>query len=58
MKLKSILSLSMLCAIGCTAAEAASSYRNPIINQSVPDPTVFRDDDGTYYLYGLSLIHI
>lgn len=52
MKLKSILSLSLLCAIGCTAAEAASSYRNPIINQSVPDPTVFRDDDGTYYLYG------
>lgn len=52
MKLKSILSLSLLCAIGCSAAEAANSYRNPIINQSVPDPTVFRDDDGTYYLYG------
>lgn len=28
------------------------TYRNPIISNSVPDPTVLRDDDGTFYLYG------
>lgn len=32
--------------------EKEKSYRNPVINRSVPDPTVLRDDDGTYYLYG------
>ncbi len=32
--------------------QKASVYRNPIISNSVPDPTVMRDDDGTFYLYG------
>lgn len=27
-------------------------YKNPVIGNSVPDPTVLRDDDGTFYLYG------
>jgi arabinan endo-1,5-alpha-L-arabinosidase len=26
-------------------------YTNPVINQNVPDPTVFKDDNGTYQLY-------
>lgn len=29
----------------------AADYSNPVINQSAPDPTVIRADDGTYYLY-------
>lgn len=33
-----------------TAAEG-NSYSNPVINQSAPDPTVIRADDGMYYLY-------
>ena len=32
-------------------ATAESTYNNPVINQSAPDPTVIRADDGTYYLY-------
>ncbi len=27
-------------------------YRNPVIGQSVPDPTIIRADDGYFYLYG------
>mgnify|MGYP003816038279 FL=1 len=26
-------------------------YRNPIINQSLPDPTVIKANDGNFYLY-------
>jgi len=33
------------------------TYSNPVIKASVPDPTVLRDDDGTYYLYGTEDIH-
>ena len=33
------------------------AYTNPVIKSSVPDPTVLRDDDGTYYLYGTEDIH-
>ncbi len=29
----------------------AETYTNPVINQSAPDPTVIRADDGSYYLY-------
>lgn len=32
--------------------EAASCYSNPVIMKSVPDPTVIRAVDGTFYLYG------
>lgn len=28
-----------------------ATYRNPVINYSLPDPTVIRGDDGYYYLY-------
>lgn len=34
-----------------TASADSSTYRNPVINRSAPDPTVIRADDGTYYLY-------
>lgn len=32
--------------------EASARYANPVIPVSVPDPTVIRAQDGTYYLYG------
>lgn len=38
----------------CTAFSAVSqsnSYSNPVINESAPDPTVVRGDDGRFYLY-------
>ncbi len=33
-------------------AQDQKSYHNPIIKQSVPDPTVIRAKDGYFYLYG------
>ena len=47
-----IFATMMLAAMAAPAVCVADTYRNPIINRSAPDPTVFRDDDGTYYLYG------
>lgn len=35
-----------------TEANSTATYTNPVIDVSVPDPTWFRDDDGTFYLYG------
>ena len=56
MKFLSFLSISsaLLFGIGLTQTVSAKSkeyYSNPVINQSAPDPTVIRSDDGTYYLY-------
>ena len=34
----------------------AKDYKNPVIDRSVPDPTVLRVD-GTYYLYGTEDTH-
>ncbi len=30
---------------------AEKTYRNPVIRRSVPDPTIIRVDDGSFYLY-------
>lgn len=61
--MKKILALSACC---CLAACGSSSsigkvdavkekqekvYRNPVIDYSLPDPSVIRGDDGYYYLY-------
>lgn len=45
----------VLCSLFCRADEAA--YENPIIRYSLPDPTVLRDDDGTYWLYATEDTH-
>lgn len=31
--------------------EASASYRNPIINENCPDPTVMKANDGYFYVY-------
>lgn len=36
----------------CYLKVGKNTYTNPIIRQSVPDPTVIRANDGYYYLYG------
>ena len=36
---------------------AQDTYSNPIIDRSLPDPTVIRDGDGTYWLYATEDIH-
>jgi beta-xylosidase len=37
--------------VGITANENPQTYRNPVVNLSLPDPTVMRADDGYFYLY-------
>ncbi len=49
-----ILSLFCLLSLGLTAQD---TYTNPIIDRSLPDPTVIRDVDGTYWLYATEDIH-
>ena len=34
-----------------SAAMAQSQYSNPVINESLPDPTVIKANDGYFYLY-------
>lgn len=60
MKMKKIVFAVML---GCAAAGMSTAaekepanqqpgvYRNPVVNYSLPDPSVIRGDDGYYYLY-------
>lgn len=47
--------LSLLALLLCTSVPAGAAkkqtYTNPVINVSAPDPTVLRDNDGTYWLY-------
>lgn len=47
----SVLLLGILGFSQSLSAKAKEYYTNPDINQSAPDPTVIRSDDGTYYLY-------
>ena len=48
-----LLALTMLPARSADEA----TYQNPIIRYSLPDPTVIRDDDGTYWLYATEDTH-
>lgn len=34
------------------STDTAGKYSNPVLDRSVPDPTVIRTKDGTYYMYG------
>ena len=49
MKLITALSLSVLFS-ACNAG-AQSQYTNPVIDESLPDPTVIKAPDGYFYLY-------
>ena len=48
------LMFSSLCPLEENATcqnEARKEYRNPVVNRSLPDPTVIKGDDGYFYLY-------
>ena len=47
---------SLLCLLSLGIA-AQDTYTNPIIDRSLPDPSVIRDADGTYWLYATEDIH-
>lgn len=62
-RLKLVLSYTAIaCISGCSGESDpgnvpeepgnGGSYSNPVIAQSVPDPTVIRAEDGYFYLYG------
>lgn len=63
MKLKYLFSIYVLCGSMSLSAQHTSGdsatqsggrenhYNNPVINYSLPDPTVIKGDDGYYYLY-------
>ena len=40
-----------LCFLPGMFVEAQETYRNPVINYSLPDPTVIKANDGYFYLY-------
>lgn len=47
-----------ICLTGCTSISSTSVgtdeksvYRNPVVNYSLPDPSVIKGDDGLFYLY-------
>ena len=53
------------CLVGCAICAATACadntqpaiYSNPVINRSLPDPTVIRAQDGYYYLYATEDTH-
>ena len=49
--MKRIVTLCAPLLLSMAAAAQTSTYRNPVIDRSAPDPTVLRADDGTFYLY-------
>lgn len=55
--MKNILSYNILLlfflSFGCSSSEVASKkYSNPVLPVSMPDPTIVKAIDGTFYLYG------
>lgn len=37
---------------GASSGYVRTSYTNPVVNESIPDPTVIRGDDGLFYMMG------
>jgi arabinan endo-1,5-alpha-L-arabinosidase len=50
---------ALLAVVGCSSPSHAGeppvndkdTYRNPVVNYSLPDPTIIRAQDGSFYLY-------
>jgi len=57
--MKTFLSLAMtLVAVVAACADGdVGTYQNPVINRSLPDPTVIRAQDGYFYLYATEDTH-
>lgn len=49
--LKRLFTLFSLSSLAFAGASAADTYSNPVINHDGPDPTIIRDNDGTFWLY-------
>jgi arabinan endo-1,5-alpha-L-arabinosidase len=62
--MKHLSLLAFACALLLVSAGAHADkrgekpvYRNPIVAKSIPDPTVMKDKDGYFYMYGTEDIH-
>lgn len=53
MNMKHVLLFSLAVAgcISCGSKKEMPTYANPVIDMSLPDPTIICTDDGTFYLY-------
>lgn len=51
--MQKILLIGIFLAISCLlmARKTVKSYQNPVINYSLPDPSIIKGEDGYYYLY-------
>jgi arabinan endo-1,5-alpha-L-arabinosidase len=55
--IKNIIFSSILCLSACNTSQNGveagpkATYHNPVINRSMPDPTVIKADDGYFYVY-------
>lgn len=49
--------LLCLALFGCTRAEPARTYANPVLDRDFPDPAVLRTGDGWYYAYATQEPH-
>ena len=51
--MKKLLLIEILLTISFTlmAEDPAKTYKNPVVNYSLPDPSVIRAEDGYFYLY-------
>ncbi len=51
------LGLAMMTLMACAEDDQPATYNNPVIDRSLPDPTVIRAQDGYYYLYATEDTH-
>ena len=51
--MQKILLIGAFVAISCLlmAQGPVKNYQNPVVNYSLPDPSVIKGEDGYYYLY-------
>jgi len=49
--------LAMITVVACADGEQTNTYNNPVIDRSLPDPTVIRAQDNYYYLYATEDTH-
>ena len=49
--------LAMMTIVACADGEQPATYQNPVIDRSLPDPTVIRAQDGYFYLYATEDTH-
>lgn len=45
------LGISLAMSIYLMAGEAITSYHNPVVDYSLPDPSIIQGEDGYFYLY-------